>query len=226
MLLAERGQFEAAAAHFAQCVRLVPNDAVALGDLGAALCSQQRYAEGAVHLAAALQLKPDEVGMRQNLALALMQQGKAAEAVSHLERVVAQRPDAESQHALGLALVSLGRQPEAIGHFRSALRLQPDWPVALNNLAWILATHPQAELRNGAEAVRLAERACELTGRKDPHLLGTLDAAYAEAGRFLDAIKTAQKTRDLALAAGERETAKAAEERVTLYESGRPCRQP
>jgi protein O-mannosyl-transferase len=226
VLLAERGQFEAAAAHFTECLHLAPNDPVARADLGAALCSQQRYAEGAVHLAAALRLKPGEVGARQNLALALMQQGKAAEAVPHLERVVAQRPDAESHHTLALALVSLGRQPEAIGHFRAALGLQPDWAIALNNLAWILATHPQAELRNGTEAVRLAERACELTARKDPPLLATLAAAYAEAGRFPEAIATAREVRDLALAARQQEIAMAAEARLALYESGRPWREP
>jgi hypothetical protein len=97
--------------------------------------------------------------------------------------------------------------------------------VTLNNLAWILATHPQAELRNGEEAVRLAERACDATRQKDPRLLGTLAAAYAEAGLFQDAIKTAQNTHDLALPAGEREIANAAHERVTLYESAKPYRQ-
>jgi hypothetical protein len=61
--------------------------------------------------------------------------------------------------------------------------------------------------------------------RKAPHPLGTWDAAYGEAGRFQEAIKTAPKTRVPTLAAGERENAKAAQERVTLYEFGKPYRQ-
>ena len=75
---------------------------------------------------------------------------------------------------------------------------------ALNNLAWLLAAHPSDALRNGAEAVRLAERACELSEHREPVMLGTLAAAYAEAGRFGDAVKTAEKARDLAAATGLR----------------------
>ena len=69
---------------------------------------------------------------------------------------------------------------------------------ALNNLAWVLATSPKAELRNGAEAVRLAERACELTHYGEPLFIGTLAAAYAEAGRFPEAVTTAEKAEQLA----------------------------
>ena len=87
-----------------------------------------------------------------------------------------------------------------------------------------MATNPKAELRNGAEAVRLAERACELSGGKEARFQGTLDAAYAEAGRFADALATAAKAHDLALAAGQPEIARQAEERVALYRAGKPYR--
>jgi tetratricopeptide (TPR) repeat protein len=107
---------------------------------------------------------------------------------------------------------------------RLALALKPDMVEALENLAWILATHPSEALRNGAEAVRLAERACKLSQYREPVSLVTLAAAYAEAGRFGDAVKTAEKARDLAAAAGLKDVAAKNSERLELYRAGKPCR--
>ena len=87
------------------------------------------------------------------------------------------------------------------------MRLAPDSPIVLNNLAWILAANPDSRLRNGPEAVTLAERACQLTEFRQPMFIGTLAAAYAEAGRFEDAVKAAEQARDLAVAAGQNELA-------------------
>jgi hypothetical protein len=92
---------------------------------------------------------------------------------------------------------------------------------ALNNLAWLLAANRDAAVRNGAEAVNLAERACKLSDYKTPVFIGTLAAAYAEAGRFGDAVTTAEKARDLALAAGEKVTADKNSELLELYRAGR-----
>ena len=85
--------------------------------------------------------------------------------------------------------------------------MAPSFPEALNNLAWIRATESQAELRDGAEAVRLAEQACQLSSYHEPSVVGTLAAAYAEAGRFDEAVAMAAKARDLALAAGKQDLA-------------------
>ncbi len=112
-----------------------------------------------------------------------------------------------------------------IAQYREALRLKPDWPEALNNLAWLLATHPNAAFRDSAEAVRLAERACALTGRKRVLYLGTLAAAYAEAGRFAEAVGTAQEARDLATATGEKDLAALNEKLRLLYQAGKPFRE-
>jgi hypothetical protein len=88
-------------------------------------------------------------------------------------------------------------------------------------LAWILATAPSAELRNGAEAVRLAERADALTGHKQPTILAALDAAYAEAGRFDDAIKAAAETQKVSLASNRPDLAEQAAKRAELYRAGK-----
>src|SRR5262249_39806552 len=114
---------------------------------------------------------------------------------------------------------------ESITHYKEAIRLKPDWPDALNDLAWLFATYPRAELRNGPQAVELAERACKLTHFKEARFVGTLDAAYAEAGRFPEAIATAEQAKNLALAAGDKRIADLADERLKLYRSGLPFHQ-
>ena len=113
-----------------------------------------------------------------------------------------------------------------MAHYQSALEIMPDAVMALNNLAWILATSPDARLRNGAQAVHYAERACELTHQSVPSFLGTLAAAYAEAGRFDDAVATAEKARDGALAMGQKEVAANNGRLLELYKSGRAFHVP
>jgi hypothetical protein len=85
-----------------------------------------------------------------------------------------------------------------MSHYARALLLQQDLPDALDGLSWILATDANPGVRNGTEAVRMSEHACALTGRKDPAKLKTLAAAYAEVGRFPEAMATAQAAHDLA----------------------------
>ena len=95
----------------------------------------------------------------------------------------------------------------------------------LNNLAWLLATQPSAELRDGLRAATLAERACQLTGSTNLWLLSTLAAAYAEAGRFPEAIRTQQKVCDLAAAQGQAAQAERFQSRLELYRSGQSHRE-
>jgi len=100
------------------------------------------------------------------------------------------REHQETAHT-ALSSDSISKQIEG---FREIIRREPDATVALNNLAFLLATAPDASLRNGPEAVSCSERACALTGHTNLATLATLAAAYAEAGRFNEAIGTAEKT--------------------------------
>lgn len=127
---------------------------------------------------------------------------------------------------LAKSLAARSRDAEAIAHLRLATRFKPDWSVGLNDLAWMLASHPEAALRNGAEAVALAERACELTRRQQPQLLGTLAAAYAEAGRFADAVRSAEAAIELARAAGLGEIVTRNEALLQLYRAGKAYHEP
>jgi cytochrome c-type biogenesis protein CcmH/NrfG len=113
--------------------------------------------------------------------------------------------ETKAHYRLAQALSRQHKSSDAIVHYRKAIRLTPDFPDALNELAWILATDPNPENRSGAEAVQLARRACELTQNQQPVFLTTLAAAYAETGQFDEAIATIQKSNTRATAAGKKE---------------------
>jgi hypothetical protein len=113
---------------------------------------------------------------------------------------------------------------KAVEHYRRGLRKVEDVPEALNNLAWILATNPDGEVRNGAVAVKFAEKACQLTDYKKAVFVGTLAAAYAEANRFSEAIEAAEKARLLAEAAKDSEIAARNAKLMELYRAQKPCR--
>jgi protein O-mannosyl-transferase len=225
LALAHAGQSEPAIPHFEQYLRLRPNDLDMHFDLARVLNSVGRKGEAADHLRQVLRLKADDAEAHERLGLILAETGQVQEAIGHFGEAARLRPTAQVRYELALALSIAGQRKQAIEQYRQALELKPDWPPALNDLAWILATDREAENRQGTEAVRLAERACELADGKEARFWGTLDAAYAEAGRFEDAIRAANRARELAVANGQAEVAEAAGKRLELYHGRKPFRQ-
>jgi tetratricopeptide (TPR) repeat protein len=120
-----------------------------------------------------------------------------------------------------MSLWGLGKTEEGIGQYYHVLQLKPKWAKAANSLAWILATDRNADIRNGGEAVEWAMVACKGEGRKNPEYLDTLAAAYAEAGRFEQAVQTAQECLDLARLVGNTRLAQDVERRLQLYRTGK-----
>ena len=219
-------KWDEAIAHLRTGLRAAPQNAEARFSLGAALASQGQYAEAAVHFAEACRLRPEYPEARASLGEALFYQGKLPEAVSELRPALQARPSAMNHYYLALALHAQGQFDEALPHYREAVRLDPNTPSYLNDLAWILATHPKAEVRDGDQAVRLAERACQLIQFREPMFVGTLAAAYAEAGRFPDAVKTAERAMALATNAGRKELAERNQHLLELYRAGKPYHEP
>ena len=138
------------------------------------------------------------------------------------------KPDyAEAHYNLGFALVHCGRTGEAIAHYQDALQSKPDYPKALNELAWLRATCPDAAFRDGAAAIELARRAVRLPGGKSPEFLDTLAAAYAEAGMFSEAAETVGQAIDLARQQNKVPLVEKLKARLWLYDAAdMPYRQP
>ncbi len=153
--------------------------------------------------------------------------GEAESAIRDFRESVALTPRNPAPHAdLARMLVQQGRGAEGVESYKRALSLRPEWPQVMNELAWRLATHADKALRDGAEAVRLAERASELIEQKHPVVLDTLAAAYAEAGEFAKAVETAELVLQMAVAAGQAEVAADVRQRLDLYKAGKPYRVP
>ncbi len=225
--LAAQGQFNEAIENFRKAIQIKPNDCDALNNLGIALAAQGRFDEAFENFRKAIQIDPNDCDALDNLGTALAERGQFDEAIENYHKAIqinSNRP--ETFYHLGMALGQLGRTREAVAQYREALRLNPNLAGALNNLAWALAASPDDELRNGAEAVRLAERACELTHYGQSLFIGTLAAAYAEAGRFPEAVATAEKAEQLATTAGSKKLAGENRQRLELYRAGKPYHDP
>ena len=211
----------------ARAIQINPNCFEALNNLGATLAAKGRFDEAIESYRKAIRIDPNNFEAQYNLGTALAARGQFDEAIENYRKAI----QINSNHPetflhLGMTLGQSGRTREAVAQYREALRLNPNLAGALNNLAWVLAASPDDELRNGPEAVRLAERACELTHYGEPSFLDTLAAAYAEAGRFPEAVATAEKAEQLATTAGLAAVAERNRQRLELYRAGKPYHEP
>ena len=226
-VLLSQGKLDEAISHYRQVLHIKPNEAPVHYNLGNVLLSQGRLDEAIEHYRWTLRIKPDFADVHNNLGAALAQQGKYDEAITHLKEVVKLNPNSADAHlSLARVLESEGRIDEAITHYKEALRLKPDWLSLMNNLAWLLATHKETEFHNPKEAVRLAERACELTNYQEPSVLDTLAAAYAAAARFPEAVTTAEKALDMAQSSGQNQLKEKIQNHLRLYKAGQPHIEP
>jgi protein O-mannosyl-transferase len=220
------GQLQEALQHFDRALQLKPDYAEAHNRLGIALATLGRLDEAIHHFERLLQLKPDYAEAHNNLGSVLAGQGKINEALQHYERAIQLKPGcADAHYNLGRRLCQKGQLGQALIHYQKALEIEPDNPAILASLARVLATSPALSVRNGVRAIALARRASELSGGADPAMTDTLAAAYAEAGRFLEAIATAQKALELAQRGGQQHLAEQIGSRLELYLAGAPCRE-
>jgi tetratricopeptide (TPR) repeat protein len=202
-----------------------PDNPRARLNYGVLLGAERRYSEAEVQLREALRLKEPVAKAHLNLGSILCAQQRFDEGVPHLERAIALAPELSTAHRnLGEAYGALGRRAQAARHFALAVEGEPDNVFLLNRLGWLLATSPEDGVRDAAGAVEAGERAVRLTSRQDPVSLDTLAAAYAEAGRFADAVATAREALEAAARRGRPDRALA--DRLSLYASGRTFREP
>jgi Flp pilus assembly protein TadD len=232
-----------------EAIRLKPFYAPAHQNLGSALFKKGRVNEAIAEFQEAIRLKPDDAGTYNNLGVALVDQERLDDAIVQYQKALQLLPeDADTHFNFGVALYKTGELEASVEQFLEADRLKPNNPetqarlklttelqrvikfssadpATLNNAAWELATSPGAAIRSGPLAVKLAENACEQTRYQVTVMVGTLAAAYAEAGRFDEAIATAEKACALAREHGETELLKRNQELLQLYQKHQPYRE-
>ena len=226
-VLAQLGKVSEAIEQYEQGLQIKPNFAKAHYKLGGVLARLDRVSEAIEQYEQALRLKPDYAEAHYSLGVALEQTGKTEDAIGHYEQALRLKPDHAGTHnGLGKAFLREGNAQGSLAHFEQALKFNPDSAEVQNNLAWVLALLTPADGGDPVRAVTLAERACKLTGNRVAGYLDTLSVAYAAAGRFDEAIASAQKAIELAHSVGQRQLVDEIQTHLELYRGGNAYRPP
>ena len=184
-----------------------------------------RTDEAIVVLEAAIERAPYDPGLAGFRGGLLLDRRRWAEAATEFRRASVLDPTNPAHPGrLAVALLALGDREEAIRQARVASQLDSQWVVQTAERAWSLATHPDATKRDGAAAHRLAELAGACVERPDPMTLDVLGAAYAEAGRFDEAVVAAERAAEAVDRAGQKELVVAIRKRADLYRARQPYR--
>ena len=234
-LLADRGELDDAISHFEDAARIRSRktdehynagSAFVEMNLADALARKGRSDEAMLHYDQAIRLEPNYANAYYNRGNVLFAKDHIEEAITDWEKTLQLQPnDADAHTCLGNAFLRQGSPTEAIAHYKMAVALDPQDPHSRNNLGWILATSSDAGIRDGARAIDFAQQAVALSGSKEPQFLRTLAAAYAESGRFPDAIAAAQQAAALAGMQGKRRLANHVQKDLVLYRAHLPLRE-
>lgn len=223
--LARKGPFDEAITELQTALRLNPRLARAHYNLGNAFLQKGDIAAAIENYEEELRLQPQFAEGHNNLANALFKKGQIDQGLAHLKIALElNRNYPEAHNNLGIAFSQRGRMPEAIAEWQKVLELQPDNLEANCNLAWIFATFPDQSVRSGSRAVECAEKAVRLSDGKNARIWRLAAAAYAEAGRFPEAIKAAETGLALAQSEGNSALAQTLESNIAQFRSGSPLR--
>jgi Flp pilus assembly protein TadD len=193
----------------------------AYNDLGYCYLREGQITNAVANFEKALKIKPKFPEAYFNMGRAFLTNNQPDVAVDCFQRALALDPGvAEIHYKLANALVQLRRPAQAMAEYAETLRLNPGMDDAANNLAWLLATCSDRSLRDGPRAVKLARQASERSHGQNPVILGTLAAAFAEAGQLSEAVATAQRARQMALAQRNSALAGVLESQLQMYQAG------
>jgi protein O-mannosyl-transferase len=220
------GQTAQAQAEAEKAIAIAPKQPAISELLGKILLAEGKYDQSIEKLQSALRLDHTMDVARLELGQDFLAKNRAAEAGEEFKTMLKDDPrNFMAHHWLARTLVIEGKTAAAVAEYHASLASQTNQPITLNELAWLLATDPHAEIRSGHEAVELASRACALTQLKEPALLGTLAAAYAETGDFDKAVKAGEMAQKLALELHFNALAETNSQLVALYRSHKPFRE-
>jgi tetratricopeptide (TPR) repeat protein len=226
--LLQKGLADEAIVQFQQALELAPADGIIHSDYGNALLRKGLVDEAIVQFQQASESAPNDRIIHNDYGNALLRKGLVDEAIVQFQKALDSGVEdayAPSIHYnLGNALRKKKLLGEAVAQYREALKREPRLVAAQDNLAWTLATAPDASLRDGSEALELAMQANQLSGGRDPIVLRTLAAAYAENGQFSKAFESAKSALELATTQRNQALVEALQYDLSLYQKGLPYR--
>jgi Flp pilus assembly protein TadD/thiol-disulfide isomerase/thioredoxin len=219
------GNAAGAVAAWRAAVRLDPENTSLSAALAVALAHQGDLAESEERLRRIAESAPEDPDTWRALARARLKMRDVPQAIEHFSRALELAPnDLRTRTDLAIVYQLHGDSRAAAEQYEIVVASEPSWADAANNLAWIYATDADADLRDGARAIELAQRACRLSMNRVPTFLGTLSAAYAEAGQFDEAIRTIRQAVQVAQATGEDRLVADLQQRLRLHERKLPYR--
>ena len=211
LVLEKEGRLADAVEHNRRAVAAAPEEAPPQRELVSRLMRLEKLDEAVLACREALRVAPSDSELHTLLGMALLHQARSV--------------PREREPPSALSASSKRSETEAFRHLRLACQLSLNSFQAFDKLAWVLATYPDAHWRNGAEAVELAERVCGQTDFRVAETLGTLAVAYAEAGRFPEAINVAQRAQALSRSLGQMQMAELQGEWINLFRAKQPYRE-
>ncbi len=221
----DKGDAKAAIPYFRKAIEAESRNIAAHYNLAIALQRNGQLEEAIAEFRQTLQLDPQKIEAHNNLAVTLLKSGRTDEALTEWQRALQIQPqNAELHNNLAVALLAQGRIADAVREWRETLRLGPDRQATQISLAWVLATAPESEVRDGKAALELAQKAYRTGAERNPMVFRVLAAAYAETGQYPAAIQTAQEGEQRAGAAAEPAIAQLLGADLMLYQQGIPLR--
>jgi tetratricopeptide (TPR) repeat protein len=217
------GEWSRAHQYLMRTIELDPTSDQAYFHLGLILRNQNKLRDAEAMLLKALEYQPNNANVLNNLGVILLEQGRYSEAIESLHEALEVYPEhINARYNLGMSLWASGNSKEAVSQYSQVLEMKPNWGVAANSLAWILATDRDQVVRNGDEAVRWAQVAVQGENERNPEYLDTLAAAYAEAAQYEKAVQVARQALSIAREGGAIDQIDSIEGRLRRYQSGRP----
>ncbi len=211
---------------FGYALKVTENNTIAESNFGIAFFKAGRYNEAVPYLTKAIRISPTNFNARNNLGMVFLKLGKLNEAKACFDELIKQKQDYPKAYVnLAVTYYRQGKYDLAMQNCAKAEQLKLKDAESLNNMAWILATIGDPSANDVNKTIGYAQRACEFTAYNNADYLDTLAVAYAAAGKFNDAIMTAEKALNIAKAAGQENTVREIQNRLELYKADKPYRE-
>jgi protein O-mannosyl-transferase len=219
----EKGQIKDAISHFDEVIKIKPDFPNVYQNMGCLFLDRGDNVKALEYFHTALKYKPRDALAYNNIGIVYARQNQMDEAEKYFREAVTIKPRfIDARMNLCRALEEKGGIREAIGFYHDTLAIKPNMTLGLSKLSWLLSTSADPSLRNGAEAVELAQKAVQLSNGRDLAAFDCLGAAYAEVGRYSEAAEAAQRAVMIAMGQNHRDILPALNARLALYKSNRP----